>query len=55
MVETYTGGQFDLLDPPEYGSWAGTHPDLGYDLDSGATDAVRDRFCSRAEALLDGV
>lgn len=39
----------------EDGSWAGNHSDLGYDLESEATDAVRDRFCSRAEALLDGM
>lgn len=34
------------------GSWASDPPDLAYDLRSGSTSAVRERFASRAEVLL---
>lgn len=37
----------------EDGAWADSSPDLGYDLGAESVDAVRERFLSRSEALLD--
>lgn len=39
----------------EDGSWADDPGDLGYDLDGGSIEAVRDRFRTRTETLLDAV
>jgi hypothetical protein len=36
----------------EDGTWAERSPDLGYDLQSGATEAIREQFRSRSETLL---